>query len=254
MIKWIDGYERKYIITSTGHVFSVTRRDRFHRVSGGGEVLQSLTTVGYHFVALYKDGVGKQFYVHKLVAQAFLPNPENKPEVDHLDNNKDNNDLSNLRWVTHKENMNNPITRQRMLDESYKHASQVGENNPFSRKIAAYDLDGNLVGVYGSGGEAARELGLPKNTDVGRVARGERPQTHGYVFKYLSEAKMKIDKRPDPSYAMKPIIQLDLNDNVVNEYASIREAAKALGVHSSNIGKAASGQFKTCAGYKWRYK
>lgn len=256
MIKWIDGYERKYIITSTGHVYSVTRRDRYHRVSGGGEVLQHFTGTrrDYKFVVLFKDGKGKQFYVHRLVAEAFIPNPENKPQVDHIDNNTENNDVSNLRWVTQVENMANPITAKRRHDESYKYATQIGEKNPFSRKIAAYDLDGNLVGVYGSCGEAIRELGLPKRAAIDRVARGERPQAYGYAFKYLSEANMKIDKRPDPSYVRKPIVQLDLNDNIVAEYPCIRDAAKTLCVHSSNIGKAARGQVKTCAGYKWRYK
>lgn len=253
-MKWIEGYEGMYIITSYGRVYSVVRRDKYCRLSGGGEIKQALTPTGYHFVSLYKNGKGVQEYVHQLVARAFIPNPDNKNCVDHIDYNKSNNNVENLRWVTHKENMNNTITKMRMNNESVKYISQEGSDNPFSRKIAAYTLDGEFVGEYGSGGEACRKLGLPKNTDVGRVARGERPQTHGYVFKYMSEAKMKIEKRPDPTYARKPIVQLDLNNNIVAEYSCIREAAKTLGIHSSNIGKAAKGQFKTCGGYKWRFK
>ena len=253
-IKWIEGYEGMYIITSYGRVYSVVRRDKYCRISGGGEIKQALTATGYHFVSLYKKGKGVQEYVHQLVARAFIPNPENKNCVDHIDNNKSNNNVDNLRWVTHKENMNNTITKMRMINESAKYISQVGSDNPFSRKIEVRTVDGTFVGVYESAGEAARALKIANSNSIGRVARGERPQSHGYVFKYLSEAKMKIDKRPDHSYARKPIIKLDLNDNVVAEYDCIRDAAKELGVHSSNIGKAARGEFKTCGGYKWRYK
>jgi len=256
LLKWIEGYEGLYIITSYGRVFSVIKRDRYSRIMGGGEVKQQLTGSqrDYRFVVLYKNGKGKQFYVHQLVAKAFIPNPDNKPQVDHIDNNKENNNVSNLKWVTQKENMNNTITRARMLNESYKYISQVGEENPFSRKVAVYDLNDNFVGVYGSGGQAIRALGLPKNTDVGRVARGERPQTHGYVFKYLSEQKMKIQKRPKNAFLKKKIQQLDLEGNVVAEYESIQAAYRATGFHYTNIGKAANGILKTFKGYKWRFK
>lgn len=61
--------------------------------------------------------------VYRVIAQLFVPNPENKPEVDHIDTNRNNNRADNLRWVTHKENMNNPITLQRLID------SNKGERN-----------------------------------------------------------------------------------------------------------------------------
>lgn len=78
---------------------------------------------GYFMVA--------HFYVHKAVAQLFIPNPENKPEVDHIDGDKTNNKVDNLRWATHKENMNNPITKQKQSDN---HACMKGELNPFYGK------------------------------------------------------------------------------------------------------------------------
>lgn len=253
-MKWIEGYEGMYIITSYGRVYSVVRRDKYNRISGGGEIKQALTPTGYHFVSLYKQGKGVQEYVHQLVAKAFIPNPENKNCVDHIDNNKSNNNANNLRWVTHKENMNNTITKMRMVNESVKYISQEGADNPFSRKVAVYNLDGELIGIYDSGGQAKKALGLPSTLDISRVCNGSRPQTHGYVFKYLSESKMKITKRPDNMYSKKPVIQLDLDNNVISEYDCIMSAAKAVGVYPSNLGRAVKGLYKTCGGYKWQFK
>ncbi len=59
---------------------------------------------GYHRVCLWKNNMSKKYLVHRLVAQKFIPNPFNKPEVNHIDGNKSNNDVSNLEWVTTKEN------------------------------------------------------------------------------------------------------------------------------------------------------
>lgn len=62
------------------------------------------------------DGTKRRFAVHRLVAKAFIPNPDNKPEIDHIDGDPTNNHVWNLQWVTHKENMNNPITKKRLSE------------------------------------------------------------------------------------------------------------------------------------------
>ena len=117
--KWVEGYEGLYWITTTGRVISADRYDRFNR-KVGGEVKMHLAGSGYPFVSLYKNGKGKQRYIHRLVAEAFIPNPDNKPCVDHIDNCKTNNVVTNLRWVTYKENANNEITRAKMLQDTSK--------------------------------------------------------------------------------------------------------------------------------------
>lgn len=253
-VRWIEGYEGLYKITSSGRVISAERYDRFNR-RVGGEIKPHLTGSrrDYWFVVLSKDGKGKRFYVHQLVARAFIPNPENKPCVDHIDNDKNNNHVSNLRWVTHLENMNNTITRMRMINESAKYISQEGADNPFSRKVAMYTLDGKLVKVFDSGGQIEREYGI-RSASISRVCRGERPQTHGYFFKFASEPKRKMCSNPGGKNSQKPVVQLDLEGRFVAEYNSISDASKALGIHTSNIGRAASGEYKTCGGYKWQFK
>ena len=255
IIKWIEGYEDLYQITSWGRVISADRYDRFNR-HWGGEVKQHLTGSrrDYWFVSLYKDGKPKQFYVHQLVAKAFIPNPENKKCVDHIDNDKNNNHVENLRWVTHKENMNNTITLQRMREESEKYISQAGADNPFSRKVAVYKVNGEHVGDYDSIGQALTTLGLPKTTNVARVIKQERSHTHGFVFKYLSDAQRSIQRSNRTSYGEKPVLQVDEYGNVVAEYNSITEASKKTGFLACSIGRAANGVYKTYKGYKWRYK
>ena len=159
--KWINGYEGLYKIFRDGTVVSNDRLDRFNRKVGG--IIKPQKTGSkrqYLFVPLFKDKKVKQKYVHRLVAEAFLPNPQNKRCVDHINGNTFDNSVNNLRWVTHKENMNNPITRQRMLDESYKYVSQSGIDNPFSRKVAMFTLNGEKVGDFDSVGQIEKQFGI----------------------------------------------------------------------------------------------
>lgn len=91
---------------------------------------------GYLFVSLYQNGVNKIFLLHRLVAEAFIPNPDNKPEIGHYDCNPSNNTVENLYWCTHKENMNHPLTKKRISrnrmgmkfsEEHKKHLSEAGK-------------------------------------------------------------------------------------------------------------------------------
>lgn len=75
-------------------------------------IKKCINPIGYYIVHLDR----KVYTLHRLLALTFIPNPENKPEVDHIDGNRLNNSLSNLRWATHKENLNNPVSVQREID------------------------------------------------------------------------------------------------------------------------------------------
>ena len=113
MFKFIEGTDNKAIITSDGRVFkrySVNRRYPEKGFTGFREVKPRLVC-GYHQVNL--SGIHKAAYVHRLVAEAFVPNPENKPTVDHINGNRADNRIVNLRWVTQRENVNNPNTKWR---------------------------------------------------------------------------------------------------------------------------------------------
>ena len=94
-----------YYISNTGEVKSTKYQGQFKRKSSDGLLKQRTYKSGYKYVNLYKDGHMHSIKVHRLVAQAFLDNPNNLPQVNHKDENKANNDVANLEWCTAKYNM-----------------------------------------------------------------------------------------------------------------------------------------------------
>lgn len=102
--KIIDGYAGKYLIFDNGEVWTT------HHKNGLERFLKSIPVKrGYLCVNLYHDRKMRQIRIHRLVALAFIPNPENKPHINHKDGNPQNNDYRNLEWCTPKENVNHAI-------------------------------------------------------------------------------------------------------------------------------------------------
>jgi hypothetical protein len=100
----VRGYEGLYTIDELGRVYSVRKQG-----SRGGEITSSISTGGYCRVYLCKDGKHHTYLLHRLVAQHFIENPENKPCVNHIDGNKSNNSVTNLEWCTYSENMQHAV-------------------------------------------------------------------------------------------------------------------------------------------------
>ena len=106
--RWIEGHEGLYMVSNLGRVMSVptvSQRGGHKYRKPGMEIKPQDNGRGYKFVALYKDGSQLLMTVHRLVASAFLENPEEKPDVNHKDGDKANNKVDNLEWVTKSENM-----------------------------------------------------------------------------------------------------------------------------------------------------
>lgn len=115
--KDIPGYEG-YQVSNLGNVRSLKyKHPRLLKPGNNG--------VGYKQVMLYNQGIGKMYTVHRLVAEQFIPNPENKPCIDHINAIRDDNRAENLRYVTHSENNLNPIT--------IKHFSESKIGNDYSK-------------------------------------------------------------------------------------------------------------------------
>jgi len=107
--KPVVGYENIYEVSNYGQIRSVTReieREKMGNLDKKGQILRScITPAGYCRIQLQKDGACKNFFVHQLVAKAFIPNPKNKPIVNHLNSVRDDNYFLNLEWATHSENL-----------------------------------------------------------------------------------------------------------------------------------------------------
>ena len=154
-MKDIKNYEGLYAITSCGKVWSY-RRKKFLK--------PSLNEAGYLRIVLRKDKETKSFYIHRLVAEAYLDNPNNYETVDHIDFDKTNNCLNNLQWMSLSEN-----SRKRRYRGGGKPVSCIELNT-----------------IYPSAAEAARRLNLNRS-NISRVCRGELKRTGGYHWKYVEE-------------------------------------------------------------------
>lgn len=130
----------------------------------------------------YKKYKAQKFKVHRLVAQAFIPNPENKPEVDHINTIKDDNRVENLRWVTGKENCNNPLSKQHHKDNFYWYG-KTGKLNPTAIPVLQYDLQGNLIKEWDCMADAQRELGIWKE-NISACCKGKYKTAGGFKWSY----------------------------------------------------------------------
>ena len=151
--------------------YEVSNLGKVRNIKSGRTLKPHLNHNGYLKHHLYKHNKLKELFLHRIIAIAFIDNPEEKPQVNHIDENKLNNDLSNLEWCTVRENL-----------------------------------------------------------------------IHGTRTKRVAE---KLSQK---------VIQLDLNDNVLNEFESMVQAGQETGVSRSNISSCCNGKLKSAGGFKWRRK
>ena len=147
-VKEIPSYEGRYAISDEGEVHSTPKDGKTPRVLRQEKF--SLTEEGHSYrrVSLSKEGKVTRFLVHRLVATAFIDNPENKPCVNHIDNNPSNNNSANLEWCTHSENMLH-AERQGRLKKTHSIASQAAVKVANAKLNARVDkLIGKDCGMY----------------------------------------------------------------------------------------------------------
>lgn len=170
MVQWkdIEGYEGLYKISNFGDVLSVKNDKKYI-------LKQRHTTDGYLDVTLYKHGKPSWCRVHRLVAQAFIPNPENKPQVNHIDGDKKNNNIDNLEWCTPIENTHHAIVTG--LERLY------GDDNPNAKIVIQYDLNGEYIKEYSCIKYASIATKISQ-THISSVCTGKRKSAGGFIWKH----------------------------------------------------------------------
>lgn len=172
--KPVKGYEGLYEVSDQGRVRSIVRQVN-GRGSGthkaGGRMIKPFNRYAYIGIVMSKENKARQYYLHRVVAEAFIPNPDNKPEVNHIDGDKFNNNASNLEWVSHSENG--------------KHAYKIGlrtkRGGTPSKKVRVTTL--GFYKDFDSIADAANFFGISQSS-ISRCCSGERK-----FFKKIYKAK-----------------------------------------------------------------
>lgn len=222
MEEWKDikGYEGIYQVSSEGRVWSNVSK----------KYLGGHNSVGYMQVNL---GGGDVRLIHRLVAEAFIPNEENKPCVDHINTLKDDNRIENLRWVTYQENNINQLTIQH-ISEAQKKRFENSEEREHQRIMHIGMHKGEKHPMYGK-----------HHTEEARKKLSEANKGKKQSSELIQKRMLKI---------MKPILQYDKDNNLIKEWTSSKNASVELNIDTSSITACCRGRLRTAGGYIWKYK
>ena len=172
--KDIVGYEGLYQISNLGNVRSLN----YNHTGKVGILKGGYNPAGYRIVLFNTADKGKNYFtIHRLVAQTFIPNPENKPCIDHINGDRSDNRVENLRWVTQEENQNFPLAKKN------KSQSQINDSKK-SKTVLQLDINtGEVINEFPSGKEVERQLGLDQ-AHISACCNGKARSAGGYIWKY----------------------------------------------------------------------
>jgi len=181
--KDIEGYEGLYEVSNLGRVKSLSRIDSLGR-KYKEKMLRQSNSRGYLHTSLSKDNNSKSYQTHRLVALTFIPNPENKPQVNHMDENKTNNRVDNLNWMTSKENNDWGTRKSRAIKSSINNPKRdyLELGKKFSKPIYYINEKGEKICFSGIH-EAARVLNATAS-GISANLNGKRKTCKGFVFMF----------------------------------------------------------------------
>lgn len=177
-----------YIVSNLGRV----------KNSKGRILKLCLIKDGYYQLCLSKDGISRHHLIHRLVAEAFIPNPNNYPIINHKDENPSNNCAENLEWCTHKYNMNYGNCnkrRSKSLKGKIPWCKGKKITNRKTKMVLQYNLSGILVNVYKSIKEIYETQGFSKG-NICQCCNGKNKTAYGYIWKY-KDSDLKQNVKPN---------------------------------------------------------
>ena len=160
MIRIIENYPN-YTISDRGEIVNTNTNK---------ELKGYIRKDGYVIISLSKGGKKYKCYLHRLVAETFIPNPDNLPQVNHKDEDKTNNCVSNLEWITPKDNCNYGTRNERQ---------GLGHSKP----IEQYDLEGNFIKEWDSAAQVERDLGF-NHQNISKCCLGQQKTAYNYKWKF----------------------------------------------------------------------
>lgn len=216
--KEIAGFEGLYAVSNKGRVKNLET----------GKVLKNWSnTHGYSMITLYKgdNTKPKAVTIHKLVATAFIPNPNNLPYINHIDECKTNNDVTNLEWCTPSQNNKHSAHQQ-------------------SCRINQLSLDGELINAWGSAHEIERQLGF-NNGSIIQCCKGKLKTAYGFRWEYADTSQQRKYNRP--------VAALSKDGDLIAEYKNAAEAARHLKICRQAINLCLNGTCKSTHGLRFIY-
>ena len=185
--------------------------------------------------------VSKVLFLHRMVAETFIPNDNPlKNQVNHIDGNKKNNVVSNLEWVTNKENS----------EHAWKHnLVQTG------KEVFCYDKDKNFIGSFASMGMAAKFLEIHRDTIYRNLDSNPARKACGYYFFTEKKTDFEVDENTKDNNNMhkKPVGKYDLNNILIDTYESVKEASYLNHISDRMVSDCCHGRIKSAKGYIWKF-
>lgn len=258
--KAIPGYEGYYEVSTEGEIRSLDRYVNNRNSFVVGRIMHlSMGPSGYLQVGLCKNGKRKNFKVHKIVAKVFIPNPDNKPCVDHINTCRTDNRACNLRWVSLKENSSNPLTiihskfgKEKVMGirKSGCHKfNKDATNKP--KPVHRYNLDGVYIDSFQSLLDAETVTGIEIN-GIKNALNKIYKHAGGYLWKTEKALFCEPYKRRRHTKC-KVTEMLNECGCVVRSWPSIRDAAKELGTTHTRIIRYMNERI-SMNGYYFKYK
>lgn len=260
---WKDvvGYEGLYQVSNLGRVRSLGF-DKWHK----GKIIKGCFDgkKKYLFVSLHKEGKSKGFNIHRLVATAFIPNPNNLPQVNHKDEDKTNNCADNLEWCDAFYNMNYGTAMERMIstrrannkneDMVAKSKATKIKNNSYSaeKPVNQFTWQGEFVKRYISETEATRQTGI---TGISKCCHCKTKRAGDFIWVYDEDIDKINERILNSRPGTKKVYQYDIVGNLINVWNSGVEVCNTFGITKSTLCvHCKEKKTKPLKGFIWRYE